>query len=140
MMISKSWAAVTGRGGLAFGLLAILALAGCATPQQRAAEKDDNLAAAGFVIRPANTPQRQAMLRSLPPNRIVQRAHGNTVSFVYADPLVCNCLYIGTQQAYDAYRRYMQQKQLADEQQVTAETWSDAGWDWGPWGPWPWGP
>jgi hypothetical protein len=108
--------------------------------EQRAADKDNALAAAGFVIRPANTPERQAMLKHLPPKRIVQQAHGDTVSFVYADPLACNCLYIGTQQAYDAYQRYVQQKQLADEQQAAAEMWSDPAWDWGPWGPWPYGP
>jgi hypothetical protein len=133
----------TGRAGrwrCASGVLIVLALAACATPQQRVVDKESSLAAAGFVIRPANTPQRQAMLKSLPPNQIVQQPRGDTVNFVYADPLVCNCLYIGNQEAYNAYRRYVQQKQLADEQMAAAEMWSSSAWDWDPWGPSPWGP
>jgi hypothetical protein len=61
---------------------------------------------------------------------------GDAVHYVYADPLVCGCLYVGTQQAYDQYKRDQQQKNLADEQQMTAQTYSDAAWNWNAWGPW----
>jgi hypothetical protein len=117
-------------------LAASLALACCTSPQQRVSQQEDNLAAAGFVVQPANTPQRQAMLKRLPPHRFLMRQHGDQVSYVYADPLVCNCLYVGSQQAYGRYRLYLQQKKLADEQQWTAQLYSDSGWDWGAWGPW----
>ena len=117
-------------------LTSVLALTGCTTQQERVSQKEDNLAAAGFVEQPANTPQRQVMIKRLPPHRFVQRMHGGTVNYVYADPLVCDCLYVGSQQAYDRYRLYVQQKQLADEQQLNAEAYSDPGWDWGGWGPW----
>ncbi len=47
-------------------------LASCAaTPADNS--KEDDLAAAGFVARPASTPQRQAMLQRLPPNRFLER-------------------------------------------------------------------
>src|SRR3954462_12557161 len=75
---------------------AILAVAGCESPQQRISQQEDNLAAAGFVVKPANMPQRQAMLSELPPHRLMQRVHGDSVSYVYGDPLVCTCLYIGS--------------------------------------------
>ena len=74
------------------------------SPQQRVEDKEDLLAAAGFAARPANTPQRQAMLRRLPPDRFVQRARGNQFVYLFADLLVCNCLYIGDQTAYGRYR------------------------------------
>ena len=45
---------------------AIGTLAARQTQQQILAEHEDNLAAAGFVVRPANTPERQAMLARLP--------------------------------------------------------------------------
>jgi hypothetical protein len=117
-------------------LLSIGALPACQTQQQAVSAHEDNLAAAGFIIRPANTPERQVMLNRLPPHQFVQRVNGDTIHYVYADPLVCGCLYVGTQQAYDQYKRDQQQRNLANEQQMTAQTYSDAEWNWGAWGPW----
>jgi hypothetical protein len=117
-------------------LLSVGALAACQTQQQIVSAREDNLAAAGFIVRPANTPERQAMLNRLPPHKFVQRVNGDMVHYVYADPLVCGCLYVGTQQAYNQYRRDQQQKNLADEQQMAAQSYSDAVWNWNAWGPW----
>jgi hypothetical protein len=123
---------------IAAGLvLAAAALTACETQQQRVEQREDLLAAAGFIVRPANTPERQAMLHRLPPFKFVQRVRGDVVHYVYADPLVCGCLYVGTQQAYNQYKANQLQKQLADEQQMTAETYSDTAWNWGAWGPYP---
>lgn len=117
-------------------LASIVALAGCQSQQQRVSEKEDNLAAAGFIARPANTPERQDMMNRLQPFHFVRRVNGDTVTYVYADPLVCDCLYVGSQQAYGQYRSFAQQRRLADEQRLTAQTYSDAAWNWGAWGPW----
>ncbi len=123
--------------GLALSLLLpVLGLAACASPQERVAQEEDSLAAAGFIVRPANTPERRTMLNRLPPNRFVQRVRGDTVTYVYADPLVCQCLYVGSQQAYGQYRFQMQQQKIASEQQLTAQLYSDQAWDWSAWGPW----
>ena len=120
-------------------MLAVLALtstllAACQTEQQAVTEHEDNLAAAGFIVRPANTPQRIAMLKRLPPHRFVRRDHGDTVNYVYADPLVCGCLYVGSQKAYDRYKRDRMQQRMADEQQLAAESYDDASWNWNEWG------
>lgn len=121
---------------LTAALLGVVILSACQTQQQRVTNREDALAAAGFIVRPANTPERQVMLHRLPPNKFVQRVNGDVVHYVYADPLVCGCLYVGTQQAYSQYRQYQQQQQLADEQQITAQSYSDAAWNWNAWGPW----
>src|SRR5579885_729823 len=84
----------------------LAALPACVSTQQRVAQKEDQLAAAGFEVKPANTPEREQMLRRLPPNRFVQRVHGDNVHYVYADPIVCNCLYVGTQQAYNNLKEH----------------------------------
>jgi hypothetical protein len=111
-------------------------LAGCqsAPPDYGAAE--DQLAAAGFIMRPANTPQRQAMLGRLPAHRFLIRQSGDQVHYVYADPLVCDCLYVGTQQAYNQYRANQLAQHLADERQLAAITFADSAWSWDAWGPW----
>lgn len=111
-------------------------LAACQSQSALVAQNEDNLSAAGFVVRPANTPDRITMLNRLPPHQFIQRVKGDTIHYVYADPLVCGCLYVGTQQAYNQYKLHQQQQHLADEQLMTAQTYNDTAWNWGAWGPW----
>jgi hypothetical protein len=112
-----------------------LAVAACATPQQQVAQREDLLAAAGFQVRPADSPHRVAAMKRLPANKfVIKLANGNPV-YLYADPLVCGCVYFGTQQNWDAYRQEVFAKQLADEAQMTAIM-NQETWDMGPWG-WP---
>jgi hypothetical protein len=94
--------------------------------------KEDLLAAAGFTVVPANTPQRQASLKSLPPHKFVQQVRNNTVLFTYADPTICDCLYVGNQAEYDRYRQEVFAKNIANEQETTAQM---NQMDWGGWGP-----
>jgi hypothetical protein len=56
------------------------------------------------------------MLARLPPNKFVQRVHDDAVQCVCGDPLVCSCLYVGSQQAYGQLKRHDQEQNLADEQ------------------------
>ncbi len=115
-------------------LAATLAVSACATPQEVIAQRENNLAAAGFVQRPANTPARQAMLDRLPAQRFVRSVHGDEVAYVYADPIVCGCLYVGSQQAYANDQRTLQQQALVDQQETTAQLYSDTAWNWSAWG------
>jgi mannitol/fructose-specific phosphotransferase system IIA component (Ntr-type) len=117
-------------------LLAMSALSACETQRQIISLHEDRLSAAGFIIKPANTPERQAMLTRLPANKFVMRQNGDSIHYVYADPLVCGCLYVGTQLAYNQYKANELAQHLADEQQLTAQTYSDAAWSWSAWGPW----
>jgi hypothetical protein len=128
-MKSGSSAAVIGT------LLIAGALSACETHRQVVADHEDRLSAAGFIIKPANTPERQTMLARLPADKFVMRQNGDSIHYVYADPLVCGCLYVGTQQAYNQYKGNELTQHLADEQQLTAQTYSDASWSWGAWGP-----
>jgi hypothetical protein len=105
---------------------------GCQTQRQMVTEHEDQLAAAGFLVRPANTPEREAMPRRLPPLKFIERVRGDAVHYVYSDPLVCNCLYVGSQQAYNQFKLHEQQRRLADEQLLTAQVYSDPAWSWGP--------
>jgi hypothetical protein len=124
------------RSRIGFALIVLFAIAACQSQSALVTRNEDNLAAAGFVVRPANTPERIAMLNRLPAHQFVQRVNGDAVHYVYADPLVCGCLYVGTQQAYNQYKLHQLQQNLADEQLMTAQTYSDATWNWGAWGPW----
>ena len=116
-----------------------LGLGACASTQERVQHKEDLLEAAGFTMRPADTPARESELKSLPPLKFVTRVKGDDVEYLYADPLVCNCLYTGDQKAFDNYKHELFERHLADQQQLTAEMYQEPpgwwyGWRWGPWG------
>lgn len=118
-------------------LLGALAVAGCVSAQDVVQSRENMLAAAGFVVRPANTPERQSALASLPPNKMVQRTRDATVAYLYADPLVCHCLYVGGQGAFGRYQQERLQQNLADEQIEAAQLnygGGYGGFGWGPWG------
>jgi hypothetical protein len=112
--------------GAVFG--AVLAVAGCVSPQQQAVQKEDLLAAAGFQVRIADTPRRLAALKRLPPNKFVTRVVNGQPVHLYADPLVCRCVYFGTQQNWAAYRQEVFARQLANEAQMTAIM-NEEAWD-----------
>ena len=99
-----------------------VAAAACQSPQQVIANKEDMMAAAGFKFVPANTPARQVSFKQLPPHKFARQIQDGRVFYVYPDPTVCVCLYVGDQNAYAHYRKNMFSKQLADEQQMTAQT------------------
>lgn len=117
------------RIGLGLPLLA----SACATPQERVADREDRLAAAGFHARPADTPQREALLQRLPPQRFVVRLVRGHYLYVYADPLVCGCLYVGPEASYDLYRQQVVQYHLADEPRLAAPLAVDPGWSLDDW-------
>ena len=116
-----------------------VAVAACQNPQQKVAGKEDQMTAAGFKFVPANTPQRQANFKLLPPHKFSRQIRDGRLFYVYPDPTVCVCLYVGDQKAYATYRQNVFQQNLADEQAMTAETMAMNDWDWGPWGGWPGG-
>ena len=116
-----------------------VATAACQSPQQKIAGKEDMLTAAGFKVLPANTPRRLASFKQLPPHQFSRQNRDGRVFYVYSDPTVCGCLYVGDQAAYGTYRKYAFEKQLADEQAMTANEMAMNDWDWGPWGGWPYG-
>ena len=131
-----------GPSGLIACAALCLAVCGCQTVAQRVADKEDLLAAAGFTVQPANSPQRLASLHTLPANKFVPDSAGDKLKYIYADPIVCNCLYVGDQAAFDAYKKEVFTRNIVSQQEVTAETYSEqwdwARWDWGPWGPGIW--
>ena len=71
-------------------------LHGCASmQQQQVSATEDLLAAAGFKIRPADTPERMAHLNTLQPYKLIARSKDGEFVYTYADPLYCKCLYAG---------------------------------------------
>jgi hypothetical protein len=130
--------------------LAVGILAGCQTSRQRIVDHEDDLAAAGFLIRPADTTERRALLTRLPEHKFVQRVKDDKVHYVYADSSVCKCLYVGTEAAYGRYQQNRQSKaqvkelerdlkrhnNAAEDDDLNAQVYSDPAFNWEAWGPW----
>ena len=118
---------------LAFALVLGVTLAGCQSPAQVISAKENLLAAAGFVAKPATSAAQQASMKTLPPNKFVRQTQNNQMVYLYSDPVVCQCVYAGSQAAYSKYSQMVFQKNLADEQQMTASM-QNQMFDFYPWG------
>jgi len=113
--------------------LGLLAAVGC---QTAAMDTERALAASGFQMKMGDTPARLAKIESLPQRKLTRVPYqGETQGenrFVYADAKYCQCLYAGTEQAYDRYQKLMVQQEVAEEQLQAEMDWET----WGEWGPW----
>jgi len=122
------------RMGLAVGLAVAVMLTGCAAIQRSEARSTEQLlAAAGFVMRPADTAERQQHLAALPPYRLEGRTKDGKVVYTYADPGGCQCLYVGGSKEYSEYQRLRVERQIAADEAWAAQY---SQMDWGIWGPW----
>lgn len=85
---------------LALGLLA------CTPPTPAGygpGAKEDRLAAAGFKKRPIKTEAQLADFRQIPAHMIRPTTYKGKPVYVYADPTICGCLYMGGTTAYNNY-------------------------------------
>jgi hypothetical protein len=111
---------------------ALVALSGCATIRaHEAASTERLLAAAGFQMRPADSPERLQDLATMPPFKVVSRSKDGNVVYTFADPENCHCLYVGGPKEYSAYERLRVEREIASEM-------NEASMNWDMWGPWWW--
>jgi hypothetical protein len=116
-----------------------VAFGGCAYFARQGAQDTENLlAAAGFTMRPADTPEKLAHLGAMPVRTIVTRTRNDQLVFTYADPDYCKCLWVGNSRQYNAYQRLVQERQMAQMRLMAAEDAEMASMNWGMWGPWWW--
>jgi hypothetical protein len=92
------------------------------------------LAAAGFDQKLADSPEKLANLELLTPARkLVPQERNGQLYYVYADPALCKCMYVGTAAQYERARR----QQLANDQLIAAQDELSVPILWELWAPWP---
>jgi hypothetical protein len=107
-------------------VLVLVSATGCATVRSAGTRSTERmLAAAGFHMQPADTPERVAELESLPTRKLVSRPQNGAVSYVFSDPVDCPCLYVGGEREYQEYQRLRLKQERADEESMNC--W---GWPW----------
>ena len=95
-------------------------VAGCAESNaERANRLEPMLAQAGFRIVPANTPAQSQKLSDMRPLQISYLSHKGKLSYWFADPYVCRCLYVGDKANYDQFEQLKQANQEDQAQEVT---------------------
>src|SRR5262245_24372487 len=97
--------------------VALLVLAvGCVS----AKKTESLLLEAGFKIARADTPEKQAHLRSLPEGKVIRINRNEVVYYVYAD-VKNNVLYVGREPEYQQYKNDLWLAQRTRENQNQAE-------------------
>ncbi|MFT9067895.1 MAG: hypothetical protein ABF420_07625 [Acetobacter syzygii] len=127
----------------ASGLLCTV-LAGCMSPAAPYLEKGKTLSEAGFIAHQANTTARYAMMNLLPPGELTYRPSPSGPIYLYADPIGCGCVYMGSETAFRTLRNMTATQMQGKKQQptpvvdelaaMTAENRRDTFvWDWSAW-------
>lgn len=119
------------------------ALFGCA-PLERSSPRgmETELSLAGFKVMAADTAEKQKMLHSLPTRTVTRIVRPDNAYYIYADPDLCACLYVGREAEYDNLMRLGAERQISDQQLMANEVDQDQAAGWGPvgpWGYWGWG-
>jgi hypothetical protein len=116
--VSGHSGALGARGAKAFGTVPAIALLLCASllaameiPSKPFLEKNSfYLRSAGFRIQFANDPAGKKAMHALPAHRfVIHKLAGGDVRYLYAEPVHCVCVFIGTQANYTDYRSILSQ-------------------------------
>lgn len=125
---------------IAAAAVSAMILVGCAAIQHKEVmETERLLSAAGFQMKLADTPEKLHNVQIMNQRKIFPHPHNGETRYVYADAKYCECVYVGSEEAYQRYEKLLVQKNIADEQRQAAEMNADAAMNWSVWGPWgPW--
>lgn len=129
-------------------ILAIVAIGGmlaaCQGVTPKTESKRDMLADSGFKVVSLKTPGQTASFKKLPPHKLVRKTYQGKPVWVYADPTMCGCLYMGTQANYNAYIKEASAQMISTAMKANFadDPYSPTGmdnavdndWDWGEWG------
>ena len=110
-----------------------LACAACsAMGEQKALYTERVLAAAGFQMKFATSPEQVSAIAAMPQRKIVPVPYEGKTRYAYADAAYCKCMYAGTQEAYDRAQKIAVESKIESEDSAATLQW-DAFGGWGPW-------
>jgi hypothetical protein len=99
----------------------------------QAQSKENLLSAAGFQMKVADSPEKQAHLQSLTQMKVTPHQKDGKVYYTFANAK-SGQLYVGNAQNYQRYQKLAAQQRMAREEYMAAEMNQDAAMDWGMWG------
>ena len=91
-----------------------LAVAACMPAPPPTVSKESMLSSAGFKTITLKTPGQVAAFQALPAQQLTRKTYKGRDVWVYPDQAVCGCLYIGSQDAYNAYIKAATARMMSD--------------------------
>ena len=105
-----------------WSIFGILVLAACASTQTKETMSFENtLDKSGFVMKPADTPEKLAQLEKMPQKKLVKQDYKGQPVYLYADAAGCKCLYAGSEEDYESLQRLIDQQKVADEERASLD-------------------
>ena len=112
-------------------MVTAMLLTGCAAIEKSdAMDTERLLAASGFKMKFANTPEKLANITAMTQRTVVPHDKNGTVYYAYADAEFCKCIYLGTEKNYQQYEKIAIEKNIAQMNENAAVNWNA----WGAWG------
>ena len=113
----------------------IITLTGCSILRnKKAMNTEEVLYKAGFHMKPADTPEKLAHLKTLPQRKIVSHIRKGIPRYFYADADVCKCLYLGDRDAFQSFQHILLEKEVAEHEYVAGGDFVYVEVDWDVWG------
>ncbi len=110
----------------------LVGMSGCSTLDTENSE--EMLASAGFEMKLADTPQKEANLKKLPPDQVVpQNGASGELRYLYADPRN-NRVFVGDRAAYEHYQQLLTKQDIAMREQLATVNYDDSMFEWDTWG------
>ena len=110
---------------VAISAIALVALlAGCflqEAPAERAERIEPMLAAAGFHMLPADTPERLTETQRLTPLKLRYYIDNGKPHYWFNDPVNCHCVYVGSEKNYQQYEQIRLNQQAASQEAEAAQ-------------------
>ena len=103
------------------------------SPNQKAIDTERLLAASGFKMRLADTPEKLSSINELTQRQIVVHRSKGKLLYIYVDAEYCQCVYAGGEEAYRRYQNLARDKKLSDENRLEAQRDQPLEMDWGDW-------
>ncbi len=125
---------IAGMGASWLGLVG-LTMAGCAHQNHDVMATQNMLAASGFQMKLADTPEKLTHVQSFPQDKVIPVQRQGQLKFIWADAKDCKCMFVGDESNYQSYAKLAEQEKIAHENLEAARS----AQEFGPWQP-GWGP
>lgn len=104
--------------------------------QSEAMNMERTLTAAGFKMKSAGSKKNIQQLNALTQRKLIKTEQKGGLYYLYADTVYCKCLYTGTEEAYQRYKKLAQQQKLQEDKIEAAGQDEAMPINWDPMGDW----
>jgi hypothetical protein len=95
--------------------------------------REQKLATAGFKTEAVKTPSQEAMVKNLTAFVITEVSADHTKKYVYWDPKICKCLYVGDREAWGRFQDDKTELSFTRRETAATPYMDKTPWTWAPW-------